>query len=280
MTDRYTDIKQKLCACAETDSSIRAIIVIGSTVRQNPSADEFSDLDLMIVTDAPEVWCSGEYPKKLGSVRIAFTEPTLGGGTEYRCIYDADRDTDMLIFTPELFDRALKDGAAGQVLNRGWVLLCDRDGYVQTIPQYVQRRLNPPEMTAHVFRNTVSDFFFHNIWACKKLRRGELWSAKMCIDGYLKERLLVMIEQDSLCRGVKDVWHDGRFLDRWADEATLRALKDCFAHYDGTDCQKALLATHRLFARLAADVAEKKGFAYPHEAEQCAAAYLSAHTVP
>ena len=91
MTDRYTDIKQKLCACAETDSSIRAIIVIGSTVRQNPSADEFSDLDLMIVTDAPEVWCSGEYPKKLGSVRIAFTEPTLGGGTEYRCIDVAEK---------------------------------------------------------------------------------------------------------------------------------------------------------------------------------------------
>jgi aminoglycoside 6-adenylyltransferase len=128
-------------------------------------------------------------------------------------------------------------------------------------------------MSEAEFVNIVNDFFFHNIWACKKLKRGELWSAKMCIDGYLKERLLKIVEQYHIAAGI-DVWHDGRFIDRWAEPSVLNELKACFAHYEPADCRNALMATHTLFSRLAAGVARRRGFVYPAEAEKCAAEYL------
>ena len=126
-TDRYTDIKEKLCGYAQKDDDIRAVIAIGSSTREDTPADEYSDLDLFIITRAPDRWFSGEYPRLLGNVSISFIEPTLGGGRERRCIYDNDRDVDMIILTPEQFDAALKEGVAQWVMNRGYKFLCDKE---------------------------------------------------------------------------------------------------------------------------------------------------------
>lgn len=274
MPDRYADIKNKLCELAEKDEDIRAVIAIGSYTRKDSPADQFSDLDLIIVTTVPESWYSGEYPAKLGEVGISFIEPTLGGGAERRCIYGADRDVDMIIFTPEQFGKALTDGVAEWVMDRGYVLLCDKEDYTIWIPRYVSTKVSREVMSADEFVNLVNDFYFHNIWAYKKLKRGEMWSAVMCINGYLKERLLKIIEQYHMCIYDCDVWHDGRFLDRWADPYVVEDLEECFARYYYPDCVSALEATHLLFARLARELAEKLGYPYPKGAEKCAAGYI------
>ena len=274
MPERYADIKNKLCELAEKDEDIRAVIAIGSYTRKDSPADQFSDLDLIIVTTVPESWYSGEYPAKLGEVGISFIEPTLGGGAERRCIYGADRDVDMIIFTPEQFGKALTDGVAEWVMDRGYELLCDKEDYTIWIPRYVSTKVSREVMSADEFVNLVNDFYFHNIWAYKKLKRGEMWSAVMCINGYLKERLLKIIEQYHMCIYDCDVWHDGRFLDRWADPYVAEDLEECFARYYYPDCVSALEATHTLFARLARELAEKMGYPYPKGAEKCAAGYI------
>ena len=273
-TDRYADIKGNIKRLALKDDDIRAVIAIGSSTRQDKPADEYSDIDLIIVTKQTDSWCTGEYPERLGKVCISFLEPTLGGGMERRSIFDKDRDVDMIIFTPNQFEQSLKDGSAGKVMNRGYSMLYDSGGYAGLAAQYVSPLVSNPEITEEGFSNLVNDFFFHNIWACKKLLRGELWSAKMCIDAYLKNLLLKVIELHCFIVDGADVWHDGRFLDRWADQSIIEELKDCFAHYTKEDCMKALIRTHQLFARIAGDVSERKGYFYPIEAQRCAAAFM------
>ena len=274
--DRYADIKCRLAELAARDGDILAVIAIGSTTRSDIPADEFSDLDLIIVTDTPESWYSGEYPARLGRVGISFIEPTLGGGRERRCIYDGGRDVDMIIFTPKQFEKALADGVAQWVMDRGYSFIYGAERYCGLTERHVKRVVHRPEMSEEEFVNLVNDFYFHNIWACKKLLRGELWSAKMCIDGYLKQRLLTIIEQYQLAETGADVWHDGRFLDSWADGSVTEALKRCFARYDLGECKSALDATHELFARLSVRVAEKRGFDYPAGAQAAAAEFLKA----
>lgn len=112
----------------------------------------------------------------------------------------------------------------------------------------------------------VNDFCFHTVWASKKILRGELWSAKMCIDAYLKNQLLKMIEMYCACKGQTDVWHDGRFLDTWADNVIKDSLPKCFAHYEKKDLVSALLETKTLFLRLAKMTAEMYGYHYPENA--------------
>ncbi len=271
-TDRYAGIKNKIIQCAQTDEDIRAVIAIGSRTRNDTPADEFSDLDLIIATTHPETWYSGEYPKRFGEVSISFIEDTLGGGKERRCIYDEDKDADMIIFTPQQLESAFKEGVAQWVMNRGYSFLYDANGFEQLAKKYVKLCTDKPQISQDEFENTVNDFYFHNIWACKKLLRGELWCAKMCIDSYLKNHLLKIIEQ---YHSDTDVWHDGRFIDRWADADILKQLKSCFAHYDKQDCARALAATHELFAQVSNAVAQARGFAYPQKAQTCAAQYLN-----
>lgn len=280
MKDRYADIKSLICAFAAENAAVRAVIAIGSSTREDIPADEYSDLDLFIVTEEPEKWFSGEIPALFGKVSVSFIEPTLGGGRERRVIYDGDRDVDMIILTPVQFTGALEEGEAALLMERGCKLLYDADGFAGKLPRYLKDKTGCPGMSAEEFTNTVNDFFFHNIWARKKLLRGELWAAKMCIDAYLKRLLLKMAEQYRLTMTPgADVWHDGRFFDRWAGEDVLTEVRDCFAHYDREDCERALLATHRLFTRLARTVAEKRGYEYPEEAGKCAREFLeSAHS--
>ena len=273
MTDNYSDIISKLKALAQQDNDIVAVIAIGSSTRISTPSDEYSDLDLIIVTAAPELWYSGEYPERLGDVRISFIEPTLGGGKERRVIYDAGRDVDMLIFTPEQFEKCLREGVAQWVMNRGYVIHYAQDDLVMLIIKHVSLGVSPPDMSGEEFLNMVNDFYFHNIWAYKKLRRGEIWSAKMCVDGYLKERLLKVAELYCVKKYGIDVWHDGRFFDSWADEDILSEIRQCFARYDAADIETALYNTHKLFARLAREISAMLNVTYTETAEETARSF-------
>lgn len=60
--DKYADIKQKLIRLAGKDEEIKAVIAIRSSTRTTDMADEYSDLDLMIVTENVNEWLYGDYP--------------------------------------------------------------------------------------------------------------------------------------------------------------------------------------------------------------------------
>lgn len=274
MTDRYIDIKETLVQIANEETAIKTIILIGSSIRDENEADEYSDLDIMIITDETSKWYSGEYPNRLGKVSTSFIEPTLGGARERRCIYDNDRDVDMIILTPEQFEEVLEAGVAGLVMNRGYQILYDVNRYDERIKRCVTFGYSHPKMSEDEFNNMVNDFYFHNIWAYKKLRRGELWSAKMCVDAYLKNYLLKAIELYCYELDGKDVWHDGRFIDRWAGDEITKELKKCFARYDKQDVRDALIATNHLFERMSRAYAVKMEYDYPNQAAKCAEKYI------
>lgn len=277
LIDRYINIKDKLLTLAKKDEDIKAIVLIGSSTRDTVKADEYSDLDIVIATDHTDKWLYGDYPEKLGDVKISFVEPTLGGGKERRVLYDGSLDVDMIIFTPAQFETAIKEGVASWVMNRGYVVMYDSAGYSALLEKNVSHEIKHMDLTESEFDNMVNDFFFHTVWASKKILRGELWTAKMCIDAYLKNYLLKIIEVYSVSKYHVDVWHDGRFLDRWAEKEVLMELEKCFAHYKKEDMVVALLATQGLFSKLASQTAEMKEYKYPKEAENYAKSLLTGY---
>ncbi len=180
----------------------------------------------------------------------------------------------MIVFTAEQFLNAVNDGTASWVMNRGYAVLHDRIGAAELLKQKITLEIHKPDFSESEFQNLASNFYFHTVWAAKKLLRGELWSAKMCLDSYLKNLLLKVLEVQTATKNHADVWHDGRFLDRWADEEIRAELKNCFAHYDKTDMKNALKSTHRLFAKIAKETATLKNFAYPDRAEKFSKEFL------
>lgn len=263
MQDRYAQIKSRILELAGADDGIKAVVAIGSSTRSEVKADEYSDLDLIIAAMDTEKWLYGDIPQQLGDMKISFVEPTLGGGMERRVLYKNALDVDMIVFTPEQLTTAAREGVAGWVCNRGYIVLYDTMGISDLLNEHVSHEVRYNELSEDEYKNLVNDFCFHVVWASKKILRGELWTAKMCIDAYLKNHLLKMLEMYTVNKYESDVWHDGRFLDRWADEQIRTSLPKCFAHYDREDMIAALAETKRLFAQTAKAVAEIKGYAYP-----------------
>lgn len=266
MQDRYTEIKDKILSIANKDTDIKAIIAIGSSVRSKSKADVFSDLDLIVATDNTEQWIYGDIPEQLGSMKISFVEDTLGGAKERRVLYENALDVDMIAFTPERFITVIKEGIASWVCNRGYSVLYDAMGAKDLLDEYVSREITHTLLTEAEYINMVNDFCFHVVWASKKLLRGEIWSAKMCIDSYLKNYLLKMMEMHCAYKYNIDVWHDGRFLDKWADDIIKESLPKCFAHYDSSDMITSLSETKNLFVKMAKSVAKLKCYSYPETA--------------
>jgi len=272
--DRYKEIRERLYSLAESDEKIKAMIIVGSSARTYSVADEYSDLDVIIVTEEPEAWLHGEYPARLGNIKISFIETTFTGIKERRILYEGDLDLDLVVLTPEQFMDIGVNGPGNEVLNRGYVVLHDAMGITGLLEDFVKPVVKHDLLPMEDFINMVNDFLFHVVWAAKKIQRGELWTAKMCIDSYLKNYLLRVIEMYAICVNKADVWHNGRFLEEWADEAILRELKLCFAHYDKQDMITVLISTHKLFSKLAGKVAGYCGYSYPDEADIYTGEYL------
>jgi aminoglycoside 6-adenylyltransferase len=164
-------------------------------------------------------------------------------------------------------------GAAdfSDILSRGVRVILDKGGVANLLTLVNTETPSPRPPTQSEFLEVINEFWYNTVWTVKKLRRGELWTAKFCLDSYIKWRcILRMMEWHA--RTVHgwnyDIWHDGRFLERWADLRTVEGLHDAFAHYNKDDIKRALLATMDLFRWLAVETAEQLSYPYPTLADE------------
>ena len=278
----------RVVAWAESDAGVTGLLLLGSRARADRPADAWSDTDLILVLDDPaRVLDDPQWPARFGRVAITFTESTMGGRRERRTLFDDGTDLDVVPLSIDQMREGLEDPHALGVLARGHRVLVDSGGLFADLASRLEGSAveEPAPMTgppsAADFLNLVSDFWYHAVWSARKLRRGELWTARLAIDERMKWQLLTVIEwRARVQRPGADPWFSGRFLERWADRDVLAALARCFAHYDERDLARALVATMDLFRELARELAAALSLPYPDAAEEAATALVDELLVP
>jgi aminoglycoside 6-adenylyltransferase len=240
---------------------VHAAVVVGSYARSEAPADRWSDLDLFLVVDDPEPYAAaGDWVAEFGRPVLNFTEPTaVGGQLERRVLFETGEDVDLPLI-PLAALPALESGEAASILARGYRVLYDDIGIEPRLRNAAGRVPTPRAPTKAELADLASDFWYHALWSAKKLRRGEIFIAKQGVDAYLKSRLVSLLEWHS--RAVDpaaDTWHEGRFLERWADAGALSALEDAYARYDVRDVARALWATIDLWQSLEDETARRLG---------------------
>lgn len=270
ITQAYEQLIEKFIQWAKTEDNIRAAFVIGSRARVDHPADEWSDLDVIILANNPEsYWAATDWLHHLGQPWVTFLEPTPDGREfERRVLFEGGLDVDFVPSAAAGFRQMLDQGIPpdlADIIHRGVRVLVDKDnlwGRVAAMKVEPPAPQPPPESE---FLNVVNDFWYHTVWTAKHLRRGELWWGKGCCDSYLKDLLRQMLEWHT--RAAKgqhtDTWLRGRFLEEWADPRAVAALSEIFAHYNEDDVWRALLATMGLFRWLAIETAELLRYPYP-----------------
>ncbi len=272
---RMAELEMRFVAWATVHPDIRAAFVIGSRARVDHPADVWSDLDIVVVTANPERYLGdAAWLAAIGVLWLTFVETTaVGDGRERRVLF-ADTyglDVDFAIFTPDAFDQ-LAAGAIESVVRRGMRVLVDKDGAVTRRLTAATARPAPASHppTDRECLNVINDFWYHALWASKKLRRGELMIAKEACDGHMNGLLLQMAAwQAGAAHGwAYETWHRGRFLEEWADPRVLAGLHASYGSYDAADIARALQATMRFFSWVARATVAAVGYRYPSDAEE------------
>lgn len=261
---------ERVAAWAEPRADLRAAIIVGSYARHEQPADRWSDLDLLLVTTNPQFYlATSDWLAAIGEPWLTFLESTAVGSLVERRVLFADAlDVDFSIVPFEIFQQMLTAGLSADVrsvFQRGMRVLFDKDGVAAQLNGNEHSDTPPQPPTETAFLQAVNDMWYHVVWAAKKLRRGEVWIAKMCCDVYLKALLLQMVEWHTLATKGPQVhlWFNGRFLETWGDPRVIDGLRAAFAYYDAADVQRALFATLDLFDQLASEVAAHWNYSYP-----------------
>ena len=283
MVDGTMDrITEQVMAWGQPRHDIRAAFIVGSRARAEHPADDWSDLDVVIVADDPQPYlASAEWLSAIGEARLTFLEPTaVGGLTERRALFEGGLDVDFTFIPAGLVQHMLEHTIPAEValvFQHGVRILFDKDASIADLVLVAPaelRRLNPP--TAAGFGELVNDFLYHAIWAAKKLRRGEVFVAKASCDIHMKWLLLRLIEwhAQAIHGPAYQTWHAGRFLEQWADPRIIEALRGTYAQYDAADTRRAVYASQRVFHWIALEVADHLHYEYPHQAHSYVETWL------
>ncbi len=272
---RYDALIEKLVQWGGGAAPLLGALVIGSQARADHPADEFSDLDLVLVVEDPSYFLqSDEWLLPVGMPQISFIESTVSGALERRVLFAGGLDVDFVILSRDAFRQAAAGGL--EILGRGYRILLDKIGLGAFLPPISPARQPYILLSQQQFDNLVNDFWYHAVWSAKKCARGELRTAKGCVDGHMKHLLRQLVECHShaLHGPAYDTWHDGRFLAEWAEGWVVQALPLCYAHFETDDMKRALLETMRLFHRVAVDTAERLHYEYPHRVHRAATGWV------
>ena len=283
----YEKLIERFRRWAARRPDLRAAFVVGSRGRANHRADEWADLDVVIITTNPQFYIrSSGWVRRFGEPLLTFLEATaFGGENERRVLYEGMLDVDFAVIPLQKLQAIVAAAADAETIakvqdmvGRGIRVLIDKDGMVgqaQTLASSAGRS-TPRRPKQEDFLSLANNFLYHSVFTAKHLRRGETWWAAMCLNCHMQSLLLKMIEWHALAdHGWKhDVWFRGRFMEEWAHPQAVGELTGTFAHYDRQDITRALLASMDLFRRVATETAGRLGYAYPAKTDRRVASWV------
>lgn len=278
--DLYGAIIDRFTAWATAQAGVEAAIIIGSRARTDHPADPWSDLDILTFADDPGIILQDtSWLEVLGEPAITFVHPTpLGGWAERRVLLRNGCDVDVPVVPASLIDRLLAPEAGdplremlGGVIGRGYRILLDRDGRLAdalnglTAPK-------PEPLTQAMLDETVSDFWYHCVWTTKKLRRGEIYTAHDCLDGYLRHLMMRLVRWTAEAGG--EAWHSMRFLEEWAPREVVALLPQTWAEHSHDDIARAVGVMMDTVSLLSERLAQERGFSITDGEEKSARAIM------
>jgi aminoglycoside 6-adenylyltransferase len=218
VTERVARFLADLERFAREQQDVRVAVVVGSQARADTPADEWSDVDVVLVVDdvgarlGDAAWLD-----VFGTPELTLLEGTpVGGLVERRVLYTDGLEVDFTLVPADAFGALQHDPAAARIRARGERIVYDELG----LAPVADPGPPPPPEPAQL----VHDFWYHALWAAKKLRRGEGITARGGVE-YCKRLLLELARAHAQTRAdAPDTWHSERFAEQWAHPRALAAI--------------------------------------------------------
>jgi aminoglycoside 6-adenylyltransferase len=278
------DTISTLIQWAKARDPIRAMLLTSTRAIPGAPVDALSDFDvILVVQDIHPLVADDTWLNDFGDVLVAYWDPLHPDpvfGIE-RCgnvIQYADGlKIDFGLWPVALLQQVVAAPVLPAALDAGYRVLLDKDRLTAT--------MRPPTGTAYVptppaqttYQTLINDFLSDAPYVAKCLWRDELLPAKWCLDydmkhTYLRQMLEWRMEIDhgwsipagNLGKGLKkrlpaDIWTQ---------------VEQSYAGARLADNWDALAHTMALFRRVAVEVGDHLGYAYPHDLHERVRAYV------
>lgn len=276
----YQQLKAELVSWAEDVPDIRAVLVVGSQARQVKPADEYSDLDITLYVtgkDEQETSTSFQWMRDFAPVWMIL-EDHREEAQSWLILYQGGIKVDFSIIAITALQPLIDEQFLWDEQQRGYEILLDKDGIAAQLP--APQPFDPPlytPPTQEQFIKRIEGYFYGAVYVAKQIRRDNLWKVKWA-DQIQQTMLLEMLEWHAHAThdASIDTYYRGDFMHDWVSEATWQELHGVFAHFDAEDSRNGLLASIRLFTRLAEEAAARLGYDYPRQMMAQVTDYISA----
>jgi aminoglycoside 6-adenylyltransferase len=261
--------------------TIRAVIMSSSRTRPDGPLDVLSDYDIILALTNPEDFATVEdWQADYGPpmVRWGDQNELLGLTTYFRgVVYQDYIKIDWTIWPDALLERIGEQPTLPEELDEGYRVLLDKDGRTARWQPPTHRAFIPTRPTESEYRALVEEYWWGATYAAKSLWRDEIVFAKWILDQDMKtvamRRMLewrIEIDHDWGVRpGVL-----GRGLKRYLPTDIYEELIRTYVGPEIEETWSALFRLNALFRRVAIEVGQSLGYAYPQEVEDRVTAFL------
>jgi aminoglycoside 6-adenylyltransferase len=272
----------RLVAWGAKQDAVRAMILTSTRALPNAPVDRFSDYDvILILTDImpfheSRAWMEDEF----GPILAMYRDPILPDGEFQKSAnvtqFEGDLRIDFSFWPVGLMQRMASEPLPDE-FDAGYKVLLDKDHLTDKLPPPTFKAFIPTPPTEQAYRATIENCFLCATVIAKFLWRDDLVAAKFLLDGEIKhENLIPMLEwraqidhQWSLKPGPY-----GRGLKQRIRPGLWDELMATFTGAETSEMWDTLHASLALMRRVALEVGENLGYAYPHERERKIIAHL------
>lgn len=265
--NKYSKILKRVRKMAQDSEKVEAVYIIGSYASTVEKADEYSDLDFVMVTNDLEHFITRrEWIEKLGTPLCVFHDDHPGWIThDMRILFDDFLETDFVLFEHKQLETEWIARFAASTFASGYEPVIDRKNIISLLLPYMNK--DPETVPDDRILNEINDYFFHCNWIKKKIDRGALFVAHSCLNTYMKTKLLFIIEalEKEIHGPDYNTWFEGRYIEKWAGPAIIDRLETCFSGYSKKEILRALKSGIALYRDLAEELCLKRAIDFPGE---------------
>lgn len=257
------------------------LLTSSRSIPQAPT-DLFSDYDIILaLRDVQSFYGDRTWLEAFGPILVFYRDPLIFdrglARSAYVTQYENGLKIDFSLWPVELLKQVVADPKLPDEFDAGYQVLLDKDHLTDGLkpPTYAAYIPLPPTETE--YQETVEVFFLEATYVAKLLWRDDIMAAKHILDELMKqEHLRPMLEwliELEHQWSVKPGLH-GQRLKQWLRRDLWSELERTYTGAELKANWAALFDTVRFMRRVAIEVGDRMGYAYPQGLEQRVVAYL------
>jgi aminoglycoside 6-adenylyltransferase len=278
------EVIRRLTLWADRKDSVRAMLLTSTRANPGATVDVHSDYDaVLVVEDVHPFFEDRSWLGDFGEVLVAYWDPIYpdpdhgieltGNVTQY-----ADGlKIDFTLWPVALARRIVRAPTLPDELDAGYAVLLDKEGLFDAMLPPSYGAYVPDRPDEGTYLTVVNDFLSDAPYVAKCLWRDELLPAKWCLDHDMKHVYLLRMLEWRMERDhgwSVPAGHLGKGLKKRLPAEIWSQLEGTFAGAGIADNWEAHFRTMELFRRIATEVADDLGYAYPLDLDRRVTAYV------